>query len=193
MAHQPGYVPGWPPLPPPRRRWYRKKRYVVPLALLTLALVAGAAGDAERRRGKGPAATSSSCPVAYPDQQRSDVCADTAGAATLFDMEVRARGLRRSAGPINVEMCVDVALRNLSDRSKDYSAWDFRLQTPRGEVKSYEWTVQSTLQRGVLVAGGRTAGRVCFSDATDAGGQFVLIYKPNGLSKARATWVLSPS
>jgi hypothetical protein len=189
MAHGLGSPPAWEAPRPPRRRWYRRKRYVVPLGLVVVAIALGAA---DGRRGAEPASPSArTCAVPYPDQQPTDVCADSTGAVTLADMQVVARGLRRSQHVLGLEVCVDVALRNLATGSKDFSAWDFRLQTPRGEVKSYEWTAQSTLRQGVLVAGGTTSGRVCFSDAVDQRGRFVLIYKPSGWSKARGTWLLT--
>jgi hypothetical protein len=181
--------PPAPPKPSHGKKWYRKKRYAIPLVcVLTVAVLSAA--DSDRRRSERAGTARTACVEGYPDQQTSDVCADASGLLRLADMEVTARDLRRSAGVLGTELCVDVAMRNLGPKSKDFSAWDFRLQTPRGEVKSFEWTAQSTLPRGVVVAGGRTSGRVCFSDAADATGRFVLIYKPNAFARARGTWVL---
>ena len=170
-----------------RRPWYRRKRFVVPLVVAVVAIAVGA-GDGQRRAERQK--PSSTCLVTYPDQQPTDVCAGSSGGLTLADMHVSAGGLSRSSRVLGVEICVDLELRNVATRSKDFSPWDFRLQTPGGEVKSFEWTAQTTLRRGVLVAGGTTSGRVCFSDAAEAGGQFVLIYKPSALSKTRGTWLL---
>ena len=86
-------------------------------------------------------------------------------------------------------LCTDVTLKNDSGESKDYNVFDFKIQTPSGDVSSTSSAgIGSTLQSGTLVAGGTKAGKLC-RDGAQEKGQYVVIYKPNAFMDERAVWL----
>jgi hypothetical protein len=174
------------------RPWYKKKRFLLPLALVAIIVivsVSNTGGGGDDTVVGGGDARGANCTQTYPDQQETDRCADANGLVTLGGVEVTAKNFRRvSDGVGGKEICTDVSLVNKSDESKDFNVFDYKLQTPDGEVKSFELTLQSTLSSGVIISGGKKAGRVCFTDVP-AKGQFVFIYKPAAFSSDRGIWL----
>jgi hypothetical protein len=139
----------------------------------------------------GAPSSTAACPQPYPDKQKADHCSDTTGTVTLSGMAVTAKNLARSTGSLGTEICSDVSMVNNSNKTLDFNQFDFKLQTPAGEVKSFELAYQTTLSSGQLVAGGSKSGRVCSKDVPGTTGQFVLIYKPSGFSSDRGIWLFN--
>jgi hypothetical protein len=147
---------------------------------------AGAGGSA----AGGSASGGTACAEDYADKQSKDVCADANGTVTLQGVTVSAAPLKSTNNGIGGKsLCSDVTIRNGSDESKDYNVFDFKIQTPGGDVSSTSSAgIGSTLASGTLVAGGTKSGKVCRDDATEKG-QYVLIYKPNAFMDDRAVWL----
>ncbi|MFZ2118138.1 MAG: hypothetical protein WAU83_16790, partial [Pseudonocardiaceae bacterium] len=88
-------------------------------------------------------------------------------------------------------LCSDVTIVNISNKSQDYNVFDFKVQTPSGDVGSTSaQSFAGTLDSGTLVTGGRKAGKVC-SNNTGAKGQYVFIYKPNAFESDRGIWLFT--
>lgn len=85
----------------------------------------------------------------------------------------------------------DVAVANRDNRAQPYNVFDWKLQTPNGQVidPTFSPSVQQ-LGSGDLVQGGNVAGKVAF-EVGAAKGQYVVIYKPDPFDAARGLWRIS--
>lgn len=182
-----------------QRPFWKKKRFILPaLFLLLIVAIAATAGGGETSTtagaggsaAGGAASGGTACAEDYADKQPKDVCADANGTVTLQGLTVTATPLESTDNGISGKsLCSDVTIRNGSDESKDYNVFDFKIQTPSGDVSSTSSAgIGSTLASGTLVAGGTKSGKVCRDDATEKG-QYVLIYKPNAFMDDRAVWL----
>jgi hypothetical protein len=184
-----------------QRPFYKKKRFILPaLFLLLIVIIAATAGGGDKTSSTagsgagsaagtgGPAGTA--CAEDYADKQPKDVCADASGTVTLQGLTVTATPLKNADNGIGGKsLCSEISLKNASGESKDYNVFDFKIQTPSGDVSSTSSAgIGSTLQSGTLVAGGTKSGKVCRDDATEKG-RYVLIYKPNPFMDDRAVWL----
>ncbi|MFZ0120559.1 MAG: hypothetical protein WAN20_14260 [Pseudonocardiaceae bacterium] len=171
------------------RPFYKKKRVILPVAavVLLIIIISVSAGNG------GSPVTAKGCAASYPDKQASDVCADGNGTVTLSN------GLAVTAKPFTLvndeiggkSLCSDVTIVNISNKSQDYNVFDFKVQTPSGDVGSTSaQSFAGTLDSGTLVTGGRKAGKVC-SNNTGAKGQYVFIYKPNAFESDRGIWLFT--
>lgn len=80
----------------------------------------------------------------------------------------------------------DISLENVSEETKPYNVFDFRVQTKSGEVLDGTFaTVEKPLDSGDLVAGGKTSGQVVFEVPVEKGNQYI-IWKPNPFGADRA-------
>jgi hypothetical protein len=184
-----------------QRPFYKKKRFILPaLLLLLVVIISATAGGGDGTRSAsgtgagttaaGAASDGTPCAADYADKQTTDVCADANGTVTLEGLTVTATPLKSTNDGIGGKsLCSDVTLRNGSDESKDYNVFDFKIQTPSGDVSSTSSAgIGSSLNSGTLVAGGTKSGKVCRDDATEKG-QYVMIYKPNAFVDDRAVWL----
>lgn len=183
------------------RPFYRKKRFILPalfvLLIVVIAATAGGgdgttdtAGSTGGAAAGGAASAGTACAEDYADKQPNDVCADANGTVTLQGLTVTATPLTSTNNGIGGKsLCSDITIRNGSDESKDYNVFDFKIQTPSGDVSSTSSAgIGSTLASGTLIASGTKSGKVCRDDAAEKG-QYVLIYKPIGFTDDRAVWL----
>jgi hypothetical protein len=88
-------------------------------------------------------------------------------------------------------LCTTVTVHNGTSKSQDYNEFDFKVQTPGGDVSSLSAQGSGgTLGSGTLVAGGTKTGRLCTTDAGEKG-QYVFIYKPNAFESDRGIWLFA--
>ena len=164
------------------------------IAVIATVVVFSAVDSAIQSIGTptGESGTNASCVgLTYLDQQTTDVCAGPNGSVLLFGANVSASPFQRATDQLgSTELCTNVTITNNSTGTVAFNVFDFKLQLPSGEVQSFEFTTQSTLGSGDLVVGGSKSGAVCFPDQP-AGGQNVLIYKPNAFEAARGIWLAS--
>lgn len=180
------------------RPFYKKKRFIIPaLFLLLIVIIVASAGGSKSSAPAGGIATSGGsdgapCASDYADKQASDVCADSSGSVTLQGVTVMATPLKSTDNGIGGRsMCLEISLKNSSDKSQDYNALNFKIQTPSGDVSSTSTMgVGSTLNSGTLVTGGTKTGTICRDDTTEKG-QYVVIYKPNPWTDQRAVWLFT--
>jgi hypothetical protein len=180
------------------RPWYKKKRFIIPSALvgiIVIGAIAGGSGTKNRAPGNRETATAPThAPsVMYPDQQPKDHVAGTDGKVELFDQTVTASNLHRVSPRYSKPgICADVSLVNHASKSQDYNEFDFKLQTPSGDVRSFDvvFGQENGLGSGQLVPGGAKSGTVCFQDNGEKG-RFILIWKPNPFDASRGIWLFS--
>lgn len=80
----------------------------------------------------------------------------------------------------------DVVLENVSEDTKPYNVFDFRIQTQSGEVLDGAFaTVKKPLSSGDLVTSGKTSGQIVFEAPIEKGNQYI-IWKPNPVESDRA-------
>jgi hypothetical protein len=182
------------------RPFYKKKRFIIPTALVVLfiVLVATSRGSATKTSpgatGTAPAggqtATSTACAASYPDKQDTDVCADSSGTLTLNDVAVTASPLASVKGVLGKALCTNVTIKNNGTETANYNVFDFKLQTPSGDVATAGTVgIDGNLNSGALVAGGTKTGKVCSSGEAAQKGQYVFIYKPNLFLADRGIWL----
>ena len=189
-----------------QRPFYKKKRAILPAALLALIaviVISNSGGSKDSTNGtttaaNGPSANSTSpsaggkgCTTKYLDQQKSDVCADAGGNVTIKGLSITATSLTPITDQLSQPaLCSTVTIKNDTGKSQDYNVFDFKIQTPSGDVSSTSTlNLSSTLASGTLVTGGTKTGTVCTDNATGAKGQYVIIYKPGAFSSDRAVWL----
>ncbi len=80
----------------------------------------------------------------------------------------------------------NVSLENVSNSTKSFNSYDFRIQTAGGQVLDTTFeSVDPRLSSGDLVAGGKTQGKVVFEAPIETGTQYI-IWKPNAFKTERA-------
>jgi len=85
-------------------------------------------------------------------------------------------------------LVADVAIANRDDEAQPFNYFDFKLQTPGGQV--IDPTFASTdglLQSGDLIKGGSVTGKVIW-EVGAAKGDYFVIYKPDAFNAARGLW-----
>lgn len=84
-------------------------------------------------------------------------------------------------------MSAEVTIENRDDKAQPYNTFDWKLQTPNGQVIDPSITSGQTLGSGDLVNGGKTSGTVVFEVGATKG-DFFIIYKPDAFDAARGIW-----
>jgi hypothetical protein len=85
-------------------------------------------------------------------------------------------------------LVADATIENRDNSAQHYNYFDFKLQTPSGQVIDPTFsTMDGLLQSGDLVEGGRVSGKIVW-EVGDAKGDFFVIYKPDAFDAARGIW-----
>jgi hypothetical protein len=125
-----------------------------------------------------------------PDTQTDDHealagdCVRIAGLTAFVDS---AAMVGDPAGFGDPQLIVTVTERNRDDAAKPYNLFDWRIQTPEGQVldPGIPWNTDASLGSGDLVPGGSVSGDVAF----DVGpGTYYVIWKPDPFDAARGVW-----
>lgn len=175
------------------RPFYKKKRVLLPLALVGLMVLIVATSSGGGSEDPDTVAASTACEgKTYPDQQQEDICADASNTVKFEDVTVTATPFKAQTDALSTKaLCSDITIVNTSDESQDYNVFDFKVQTPSGDVATTGVaSFAGTLNSGTLIAGATKKGLVC-TDDTGERGQYVFIYKPNAFSDSRGTWLFS--
>jgi hypothetical protein len=82
----------------------------------------------------------------------------------------------------------DVTIANRDDRAQAYNLFDWKLQTPAGQVIDPTFnTDNGMLGSGDLVKGGSVTGTTTFKVGGEKG-EFYIIYKPDSFDSAPGIW-----
>lgn len=183
------------------RPWFKKKRFVIPLVLVAL-LIAGAV------LGGGDEA-SDTAQDAVRDAQTPDTVATDRADRQREDQEVAIGDNVRLSGytatvtaaefqPTLSEfedggyLVAEVTVENRDDEAQPYNTFDWKLQTPNGQVIDPTFTSVEQLGAGDLVQGGTVNGSVVWEIGA-AKGDFFVIYKPDPFDAARGIWKVTLS
>ncbi|UWX97755.1 DUF4352 domain-containing protein [Arthrobacter zhaoxinii] len=169
-----------------RRPWYKKKRFILPLALIVLiviisiATMSGGGGNdtADPDSSSDPTATETSEP-AFPGAQDSDVIGQAGDPLVLGDITVTSTALSPGDSTLGPTLCTTATIQNGSDETIDFNAFDWKLQAPSGTISNAGVTGSSNILAGGQVAPSGTAtGDVCFDNAAAESGKYIVLYEP---------------
>lgn len=190
------------------RPWWKKKRFIIPLALVLIIVIAAVAGgggdddDAEPVTGgdDAPPAEESGDPSDTrnlslypdrPDRQDDDHEAEVGDSVRLagYTATVDSGAFTQRLNDFETEgyIVVDVTVANRDSSAQPYNTFDWRIQTPSGQVLDPCICAEDQLGSGDLVEGGEVSGRVIF-EQPDASGSYFVIYKPDPINSARGIW-----
>lgn len=181
------------------RPWYRKKRFLIPLALAVIVIIAVAAGGGDdagenvstaARGAAEEASTPQTVDPSRPDAQKEDQEVPIGQSVRIsgYTATVTKAGFQQEISQFEDEgyMVVDVTIANRDDKAQPYNTFHWKLQTPNGQVVDPA-IVGNQLGAGDLVAGGNVTGKVIF-EVGSSKGDFFVIYKPDAFDAARGIW-----
>lgn len=88
-------------------------------------------------------------------------------------------------------LVADVTVANRDNRAQPYNVFDWKLQTPAGQVIDPTFTSEKQLGSGDLIQGGTVSGKVIWEIGVTTKGQFKVIYKPDPFDAARGLWTVA--
>jgi hypothetical protein len=185
------------------RPWYRKKRFILPLAVVALIVLAsvasGGGSDDDKSSGadskvstSGSGETKSNALYPdRPDRHKEDHEAELGQPVELSGYTATLKAAAVESQQFGEdEIVIDVEISNRDDRAQPYSPFDWKLQTPEGQVVDATISLDdNALDSGDLVQGGKVAGRVAFDQ--NASGTYYVIYKPDPFDAARGIWKIT--
>ena len=186
-----------------RRPWYKKKRFILPLALLVLIVIiivattAGGGGGnntAGDDPGSSPTAdpsVSESTQPAFPGAESSDVVGQAGAPLVLGDITVTSTALSNGDPTFGPTLCTTATIQNGSDETIDFNLFDWKLQAPSGTISNAGATGSADLlSSGEVAPGGTATGDVCFDNEAAESGQHIVLYEPVlSFFSDRAAWI----
>lgn len=184
-----------------QRPWYKKKRFIFPLAFLVLIVLISALSGGEEDAATTPEVDSgASVPAsegstpetapAFAGAQDDDVVGQAGEMLALGDAQVSATPVAAGDDTLGATICSTVTLNNASDEAIDFNAFDWKLQNPSGTILSTGFIgSDNILSAGQIAPGGTATGDVCF-DPEAVAGQYILFYEPVfSFFSNRAAWI----
>lgn len=165
----------------------------VVLGIIGIVFAAIAANKVADEVGKNlEAATPEPVDPSNPDAQKEDQNAAIGESVKLsgYTTAVTAASFRGEISEFEDEgyLVADVSISNRDDKAQPYNYFDFKLQTPTGQVLDPTFaTIDGLLQSGDLIKGGSVAGKIVW-EVGAAKGDFFIIYKPDPFDAARGLW-----
>lgn len=187
------------------RPWYQKAPFIIPLVfvgLVVIAAVASSSGDKSKESDDvaagGSATTAAPAPASarlFPgrvDAQKEDQERNIGEAARLsgYTGTVTAASFRQSLSDFEKDGYIELAvtIENRDTKAQSYNTFDWKLQTPGGQVIDPTFTSSDeAMKSGDLVQGGSVSGKIFFEVKTQKG-DFYIIYKPDQFDAARGIW-----
>lgn len=189
------------------RPWFKKKRVILPLALVAIIGIATAANggndtetvangsstvSTEQKAEAKPAAEKEEKKKApaFPGAEDSDVIGKAGDSLKLGDVTITSTALNKGKSILGPTLCTAVSVKNGSDETIDFNSFDWKLQSPGGTIKDITLGgSDDTIGGGEIVPGGSTKGDVCF-ESKDEKGTYVVLYEPIfKFFSDRAAWV----
>ena len=126
-----------------------------------------------------------------PDAQREDQERNIGESAKLsgYTATVTSADFQQTVSDFEDKgyIVVEVTIENRDDKAQPYNYFDWKLQTPAGQVIDPAFVTGDTLGSGDLVKGGKVSGKVVFEVGATKG-DFYVIYKPDAFDAARGIW-----
>ena len=182
------------------RPWWKKKRYAIPLALIALIAIAAALGGGEEAQDAAEETvqreqaedTPNEATPGRADRQREDqeVALGQSVNVSGYKGTVHSAGFQAAFNDFEDKgyVVADVTVVNTDDRAQPYTLFDWKIQTPNGQVIDPTFTtLDGLLDSGDLVKDGTVSGKVVF-EVGQTKGDFFIIYKPDAFDAARGLW-----
>lgn len=179
------------------RPWYKKKRFLIPLAIMALAVVAVASGGGEKTTdisGTSKPATQAAAAEQRlyskcPDYNKGDVekALGEPGEVSGCEVTVTQAGYRPKLNEFMAEgyLVADVAMVNNADKAQPYNPFHWKLVTPNGQIIDPTFGGgDNDLQAGDLTTGGRVNGKIVWEVGAQKG-DYYIIYDPPSFSPSR--------
>lgn len=178
--------------------WFKRHKILTGIiALVVIGVIASMASGGSSNSGSGSSGSGSEKVYRFndrADKQEKDVEVATNEPATVDGVKMTVTKMTKKAAIDEFEkagngktyLIADVTLENVSDETKPYNVFDFRVQTKDGQVLDGAFaTVEKPLSSGDLVTGGKTNGQIVFEVPEQKGSQYI-IWKPNAVMSDRA-------
>lgn len=182
------------------RPWWKKKRIIIPLALVVIIGIAMASGGGDKAEETVQREQAEDTPdAAEPgraDQQREDqeVAIGQPVKVSGYTATVSSAGFQQQMSDFEDKgyIVAEVTVVNTDDKAQPYNTFDWKLQTPNGQVIDPGFTTADQLGSGDLVKDGTVSGKVVF-EVGQTKGDFFIIYKPDAFDAARGLWKVTVS
>lgn len=178
-----------------QRPWYKKKRFIVPLAIILLIVIIsaanGAGGGASPAPG-GSAAQDPAAPPAFAGATSDDVVAQAGETVDANGVSVAATALTDGDSTLGETLCTTVTYNNGGASPAMFSLIDWKLQDPNGTILNTGFTGSNNLlSTGEIAPGGSASGDVCFdAPQGNPAGQYVVLLDPSfSFSSERYAWL----
>lgn len=178
------------------RPWFKKKRFILPLAIVVIGVIAAAAGGGDKASDTATdavrdAQTPDTVATGRADRQKEDqeVAVGRSVQLSGYTATVMAASFRPTISEFEEDgyFVADVTITNRDDKAQPYNTFDWKLQTPNGQVIDPTFTSEKQLGSGDLVKGGSVGGKVIWEIGASKG-EFIIIYKPDPFDAARGIW-----
>lgn len=190
------------------RPWYKKKRFILPLILLVLVIGITAAsgggsdddpspvaangddGESAEAPDEPQAGKAGSLYPDRPDQQDEDNEAAMGESVQLsgYTATLTSASYGKQELMDTDLVTVNVKIENRDDSAQAYNTFDWKIQTPNGQVLDPTFVAENSLGSGDLVGGGTVEGNVGFEVGP---GTYYVIYKPDAFDGARGIWQIT--
>ncbi|GGP70582.1 DUF4352 domain-containing protein [Saccharothrix coeruleofusca] len=166
-----------------QRPWYKKKRFILPLALLAIVAIFAitANGDDDKPTVASPGDPAPTAQPAFPGATEDDVAAKAGETVDADGVRITTTQLVRGDSTLVDTLCTTVTYNNQSGQPSNFSGGlDWKLQGPDGAIFSNTFTgSKNILQSGQLAPGGIMTADVCFDAPKGTpSGQYVVLLDP---------------
>lgn len=185
------------------RPWYKKKRFLLPLVLISIVVIAAIAGGgadesnvatespATERDSSGANKKGNALFPGRPDIKKADIERNLGQAAELsgYTVTVVKAAFQGEVSEFEKDgyLAADVTLLNRDDKAQRYNVYEWKLITPAGQIIDPTITSTKQLGSGDLAQGGTVSGQVIW----EVGGQkgdYYIVYDPSDFGDERAIW-----
>jgi len=127
-----------------------------------------------------------------PDAQKEDQNAELGGSVKLsgYTTSVTAARFQQQISQFETDgyLVAEVDITNRDTKAQSFNYFDFKLQTPGGQVLDPDFSsLDGLLGSGDLIQGGNVTGKVVWT-VGETKGTFIIIYKPDVFDAARGLW-----
>lgn len=186
------------------RPWYKKKRFLLPLALVLIVVIAAIAGgggdDSSEVATDSPKTSSDSGGSSKegntlfpgrPDAKKADIERNIGESAELsgYTVTVTKAGFQGEVSEFEKDgyLVADVTILNRDDKAQSYNVFEWKLITPAGQIIDPTFTSAKQLGSGDLAKGGTVSGQIVWEVGTQKG-DFYVVYDPSDFGDERGVW-----
>lgn len=162
------------------------------VVISVIAVIAIAAAGNKVATDLSKASTNVTVDPSRPDAQKKDHVAALGGSVEFagYTATVSSAAFQQNVSQFETAgyLVADAIVQNRDAQSQSFNLFNFRLQTPDGQVIDPTFSsLPGQMESGALVSGGRASGKVVWKVGNTKGDYFV-IYKPKPYDASRGLW-----